>query len=173
MPSRPNIPPFVHPVRFHQRGGCDGRAAAYRNAGPEMRRLLIPIALLFLCGAAIRWLKPRSVRAAANVNITVDLTLRYQTLEGFGQAEPSSLYYPPNPPAMSDALRAVAIDKAFHQVGINMGTIGALLESPGTYDQRQNDNSDPFNTNWAGFNADALVGVKKYLIDLAKPYGFT
>jgi uncharacterized protein (TIGR03437 family) len=119
------------------------------------------------------WLKLHPVMAAASVNVTVNLAVQYQTMEGFGQAEPSSLVYPGVPPALSDSVRAIAIDKAFRQVGINMGTIGGLLESPGSYDQRQNDNSDPFATNWMGFNVDALTGAKRYLVDLAKPLGFT
>jgi hypothetical protein len=119
------------------------------------------------------WLKLRPVVAASTVNVKVDLSLGYQTLEGFGQAEPSSLVPPGVPPALSDSLRAVAIDKAFHQVGINMGIIGGLLESPGGYNERQNDNNDPFTINWAGFNADRLTGTKRYLVDLAKPFGFT
>ena len=119
------------------------------------------------------WLKLRPVVAAGNVNVTVDYAIQYQTLEGFGQAEPSSLVYPGVAPAASDSVRAVAIDKAFHQVGINMGTIGGLLESPGSYDQRQNDNADPFAVSWPGFNADGLTGTKRYLVDLAKPFGFT
>jgi uncharacterized protein (TIGR03437 family) len=146
------------------------------------RRLLdsrvfgVTLLLMGMCiGTAINcgWLKIGPVAAAGGVNVTVDLSLQYQILEGFGQGVSSSLVYPGVPPALSDSLRAIAIDKAFRQVGINMGSIGGLIESPGGYDQRQNDNGDPLTVNWAGFNADVLTGTKRFLVDLAKPLGFT
>ena len=53
-----------------------------------------------------------------------------------------------------------------------MGIIGALLESPGDYSRRTNDNGDPFTINWSGFNPIYLSNAKRYVVDLAKPYGF-
>ncbi len=119
------------------------------------------------------WLHVLPVAAADSANITVNAAAQFQRLAGFGQAEDFPLVYPGVPGNMSDALRAEAIEKAYHQVGINMGTVGSLLESPGGYDQRQNDDDDPFNINWKGFNADTLTLMKRYIIDLAKPFGFT
>src|SRR5260370_27516891 len=107
-----------------------------------------------------------------SVAVVVDGAVRHQTLEGFGQAEPSVLAYP-GPESLSDTQRAVGIDKAYKQVGINTGIIGSLLESPSDYKHAQNDNDDPFTINWRGFNADALKSAKKYVVDLARPYGFT
>jgi hypothetical protein len=46
-----------------------------------------------------------------------------------------------------------------------MGTIGGLLESPAGYDQRQNDNDDPFTIDWKGFNADGLNLMKRNVVD--------
>lgn len=133
------------------------------------------LAVTALAAGSLYFLHVRTGRAMAapNVSITADLSVSYQKLEGFGQAEPSSLAYPGLGSTLTDTLRRTAIDKAYRQVGINMGTIGTILESPGSYDQRQNDNSDPFSINWAGFNADALTLTKEYLIDLARPLGFT
>src|SRR6266704_3144666 len=88
----------------------------------DMLRAVLGVTLLLMAmGTAVKsgWFKSGPVAAAASVNVTVDLSLQYQTLEGFGQAEPSSLVYPGVPPALSDSLRSIAIDKAFHQVGIN------------------------------------------------------
>jgi uncharacterized protein (TIGR03437 family) len=120
--------------------------------------------------AATAFVRPviKTVRAAPNVTIQVDASITYQRLEGFGEAEPSAL------PTLTDpSLRAAAIDNAYRQVGINIGTIGTLLESPGGWAQRQNDNGDPFLINWAGFDASQLDFTKRYLVDLAKPSGFT
>jgi hypothetical protein len=119
------------------------------------------------------WLKIQPVAAADNVKVTVNAAAERQRLEGFGQADVGSFAQPGLPQSLSDSLRAEAIDKAYHWVGINMGKIGALLESPGTWDQRQNDNDDPFTINWRGFNSDGLEQSKKYLLDFAKPLGFT
>lgn len=126
-----------------------------------------------IIAAAWGLLHTRPVAAAGDVAITTNLSVSYQRLEGFGQGSPDSLAYPGVPTAVNDFLRAAAIDKAYSQVGINMGEVGTLLESPGSYDQRQNDNDDPFTINWQGFNADNLTLTKQLLVDLAKPLGFT
>src|SRR5260370_20675796 len=81
-----------------------------------------------------------------SVTVVVDGAVRHQTLEGFGQAEPSVLAYPV-PETLGDSLRAVGIDKAYKQVGINTGIIGSLLESPSDYKHARNDNDDPFTIN--------------------------
>ena len=107
----------------------------------------------------------------ADVTIVVDPAVQYQILDGFGQAEPSLLVYP-DQKTLSDSLRAAAVEKAYHQVGINMGIAGSLIESPGDYSQRQNDNGDPFTINWAGFSTFYVDAAKQYLIDQAGPYGF-
>ena len=108
----------------------------------------------------------------SSVTVIVDGAVWYQTLDGFGQGAPSVVAYPV-PQSLSDAQRAVGVDKAYHQVGVNLGTIGTLLESPGSYGQRQNDNSDPFRINWSGFSSASIELAKKYVVDLARPYGFT
>ena len=45
----------------------------------------------------------------ADVRVVLDGTVQYQTLDGFGQAEPSVLVYP-GPQTLSDSLRA-AVEK--------------------------------------------------------------
>jgi O-glycosyl hydrolase len=110
--------------------------------------------------------------APAEVNVTVNAAVEHQVLDGFGQAEPSVLFHPRGP-SLHGSLRTRAIEKAYHEVGINMGIIGSLLESPGDYSQRRNDNDDPFAINWNGFNPEYLKAAKRYLVDLAKPFGFS
>lgn len=110
---------------------------------------------------------------SADVTVIVNGSAQYQTLDGFGQAEPSTLGPYPTGPNISDSLRATAVEKAYREVGIDMGIIGSLLESPGDYSQRANDNSDPFTINWLGFNPIYLNAAKTYVVDLAKPYGFS
>jgi O-glycosyl hydrolase len=110
--------------------------------------------------------------AATSVNVTVDTSITYQRLEGFGQAAPSTLLHLGSK-TVSDSLRAIAIEKAYHEVGINMGTIGMLLESPGGWERRRNDDSNPFSINWKGFDAKGLENARRYLVDLARSFGFT
>jgi hypothetical protein len=105
------------------------------------------------------------------VAITVDAAVSLQTLEGFGQAENSVLVYP-GEKTLSDSLRIIAVRKVYGNAGINMGTIGTLLESPGGYDLRRNDNSDPFRINWSGFDPFYLDNAWQYVVGLAKPFGF-
>ena len=57
--------------------------------------------------------RKRPVEVAAgppDLSVVVDGTVQYQTLDGFGQAEPSVLVYP-GPQTLSDSLRAVAVEK--------------------------------------------------------------
>jgi O-glycosyl hydrolase len=126
------------------------------------------ISLWFVFIASIRL-----ATAGPGVTVTVNAAVQYQRLSGFGQAIDFSLVFPGVKESISDALRAEAVEKAFHQVGINMGTIGGLLESPGGWAERQNDDDDPFHINWAGFNSEELDRMKRYVVDLAKPFGFT
>jgi O-glycosyl hydrolase len=106
------------------------------------------------------------------VTIKVNASREYQKLAGFGQASPGTLWHP-GPQTLSDSLRARGVEKAYGQVGLNLGRIGTVLESPGSYDQRQNDDNDPFHTNWAGFNTESLDQAKRYVVDLARPLGFS
>ncbi len=110
--------------------------------------------------------------APTEVTIRIDAGVAHQALDGFGQAENSVLVYP-GAQTLSDPLRALAVDKAYRRVGINMGVIGTLLESPGGYDRRQNDNGDPFLLDWNGFDSFNLANARQYVVDLARPLGFT
>jgi len=121
--------------------------------------------------AMAREAEPQS-SGVGEVAVVVDGAVRHQTIDGFGQAEPSVLVHPV-PESLGAKQRAAGVDKAYRQVGINLGIIGSLLESPGGWDHLQNDNADPFTINWSGFDPEYLTLAKKYVVDLEKPYGFT
>ncbi len=105
--------------------------------------------------------------------VSVDVSVTYQTIDGFG-ATHSSLEYQGMSNMLSPALRLQAIDAVYKQVGLNLGNLGgALLESPGSYDQRSNDNNDPNEINWAGFQTFSADSIQSNLLTLAQPLGFT
>ncbi len=106
------------------------------------------------------------------INVIVDNNLEHQIMEGFG-ATHGSLVHKKKGDVLSSYLRTQAIDAVYNQVGISMGNLEvALLESPGTYDERTNDNDDPFNINWKGFQTFRADVMKRKVFDLAEPFGF-
>lgn len=106
------------------------------------------------------------------VTITIDNSIKHQTMEGFG-ATNISLVYEGKGDVLGVDLRARAVELIYNQVGINMGNLeGSLLESPGSYVDRSNDNDMPSIFNWDGFQANASDRIKTKLVDLAEPYGF-
>jgi O-glycosyl hydrolase len=140
-------------------------------AGAKLHVWLLPAVFAVLITAAFH-LEAVPV-SMAGVTVTVDASIQYQRLQGFGSAAASTLQHPGVPNALTDRLRAVAADKAFHQVGISMGSVGTLLESPGGFERRRNDDGDPFTLNWKGFDAAGLNAARHYLVDLAGRLGFT
>src|SRR3990170_2155986 len=110
--------------------------------------------------------------ASSQVEVTIDNTQEHQTMEGFG-ATHIPLSYQETGDNLSSDLRDQAIDSLYNQVGITMGNLeGALLESPGTYEERANDNGNPFKINWNGFQTFWADEMKEKVVDLAKPFGF-
>src|SRR5215210_4786699 len=88
----------------------------------------------------------------APLKVVVDNAQPHQTMEGFG-ATHLPLFYVGRGDVLPPNLRPEAVKAVYGQVGISMGSldIGAY-ESPGGYDQRANDNNDPFRFDWNGFN---------------------
>ncbi len=110
--------------------------------------------------------------SASPAVIVVDNSGEHQRIEGFG-ATTLSLVHEGLGDVLSPALRAQAIDAIYNQVGISTGNLeGVLPESPDGWDQRRNDNDDPFNINWGGFQTSSAATVKEKLVDLAQPLGF-
>ena len=107
------------------------------------------------------------------VVINIDNNKEHQTMEGFG-ATHLSLIHHRRGDVLSPVLRSRAINTVYNQIGISMGNLeGALLESPGGYDARTNDDEDPFHFDWDGFDHHRAKAMKEELVDLAQPLGFT
>ncbi|MER3407729.1 MAG: hypothetical protein C4292_02800 [Nitrososphaera sp.] len=93
-------------------------------------------------------------------------------IEGFGAGH-ISLVYKGLGDILGPDLRARAIEAAYNQVKLTTGYIDhVVLESPGGYDQRRNDDDDPFHINGNGFNHNAVDDFKQKVLDLARPKGF-
>jgi O-glycosyl hydrolase len=108
------------------------------------------------------------------VSIRVDAAERFQKIDGFGATHLSLVYDGGPGDVLDPALRAAAIDAVYNQVGINLGHLEAeLLESPGSYDQRANDNDDPAAIEWSGFQTAGAETMRNALLNLAAPLGFT
>ncbi|MGH8245410.1 MAG: glycoside hydrolase family 30 beta sandwich domain-containing protein [Gammaproteobacteria bacterium] len=118
----------------------------------------------------------------AEVTVAVDATRQHQTIEGFG-ATHVSLVYPGRGDNLSPPLRRRAIEAVYREVGISLGNLtgvldparagsAIVLETPGSWEQRRNDNSDPFTFNWNGFLTTMVDNTKTKLVDLAQPMGF-
>lgn len=138
---------YLNSYKFYPQGS-DGRSP-YRNMGTQPVNPASPL-----------------------VELNIDNTQEHQRMEGFG-ATHLSLIYKGKGDVLSPALRSKAIDAVYNQVGINMGNLeGILLESPGTYEQRANDNDNPFEFNWVGFQTFNADVMKDKLVDLAAPFGF-
>jgi O-glycosyl hydrolase len=106
------------------------------------------------------------------IKVVVDKNKVHQTIEGFG-ATHVSLVYEGVGDVLSPDLRLKAIDALFKEVGISMGNLeGALLESTGGWDNRKNDNLDPFNINWDGFETKAANAIQQKLVSPSASLGF-
>lgn len=108
----------------------------------------------------------------AQVPVSVNISVTYQTIDGFG-ATHNSLVYEGIGDVLGPVLREKAIEAAYQQVGLSLGNLeGALLESPGNYEQRSNDNDNANAFNWDGFQTFWADAVKSNVLDLAEPFGF-
>ncbi len=110
--------------------------------------------------------------ASTIVDVIIDNAMEYQVMEGFG-ATHISLYHENTGDVLGVELRTRAIDAIYNKVGISMGNLEcALLESPGDYSLRTNDNSMPDSINWNGFQTFRADAIKAKLVNLARPLGF-
>lgn len=101
--------------------------------------------------------------------VVVDTTTSHQVWEGFGSYINSYVYEPGVGDVLTPSQRARAIDAAYGQVGLTMGNVTGIFESPGGFGDSRNDDDDPFNFNWAGFNVRPTELVKERVLDLAPP----
>jgi O-glycosyl hydrolase len=113
--------------------------------------------------------------ATDTVRITVDNTIAYQTIAGFGATTLPLVY---DGTDYLGGLRTAALDAAYRQVGLRRGLMSiGLAEAPaGTanaYDLRQNDNTDPFVINAAGFNFSGLATLRSAILLPGASFGLT
>jgi O-glycosyl hydrolase len=109
----------------------------------------------------------------STVLVTIDNNQPHQVMAGFG-ATHVALVYEGIGDVLTPPLRAQAIDAVYRQVGLNLGNLeAALMETPGGWNQRRNDDADPFHINPSGFTSLNADAIKTHVIDLAEPLGFT
>ncbi len=107
------------------------------------------------------------------VAITTDAGIRHQRMAGFGVTH-NAYVYENRGDILPPLLRQEAIEFVYGQVGINLGNLEmSLLESPGSYGERDNDNDDPFQIDWGGFQTLRSDAIKEAIVDPAEPLGFT
>jgi O-glycosyl hydrolase len=145
--------------------------------GDAARRWSAIAPILLLLGFGCLLLVVRDVGAgtraqqAESVSISVDGSLTFQTIDGFGATTQSLVYGTRD--NLSPDLRARAIDAVYNQVRISLGTAGSLLESPAGFPERRNDDGDPLTVNWRGFSTTQVDALKRSVVDPASAYGFT
>lgn len=105
------------------------------------------------------------------VVIAIDRNVTHQTMFGFGATTTASMSGFTD--YLSTTQRQEAVRQVYAEIKLTTGNLeGALLESPGDYSQRRNDNSDPFNLNSSGFQTTWADYLKTKILDLAQPLGF-
>jgi hypothetical protein len=143
----------------------------------QLSLLGIVVVVLGLCVTIIISRQQQNIlqhAAADTVAVNVDNAKPHQTMEGFGTTNLNLWYGGQTGSSITDDQRKRAIEAVYNQVKINTGQIDRdLLEAPTPdYATRGNDNSDPNNINWSGFQGEGVDKAKSLLIDLASPYGF-
>ena len=102
--------------------------------------------------------------SAPVVHVAVDVAREQQTIEGFGATTQAGVH--DGRDVLGPELRAQALDALYRQVRLSVGNIDAmLLESPGSFAERRNDNGDPKSINWSGFQSAAVDTAKSLLLD--------
>ena len=110
-----------------------------------MKRSIRMVWLVVLASATQAWAK--------DVEIRVDGATSRQRYEGFGATTLSLVHTGPLGDALGPTLRPRVLDALYSQVRLTMGNLAmALLESPGGWDRRRNDNDDPQRIDWTGFD---------------------
>jgi O-glycosyl hydrolase len=132
----------------------------------------LAIALLTVATAAgRRGLAPATHAEAGTVAVRIDSGLRHQVMEGFGATTLPLVYGDLDP--LPAALRQRAIEAVYRDIGLRTGNVEqAVLESPGDYAARRNDNDDPFVADPAGFQSGGLVRTRDKLLTPAFALGF-
>ncbi len=106
--------------------------------------------------------------------VTVAYGTPLQTISGFGGTTTPLVYGGVD---YLGPLRGTAIQAAFGQVGISRGLLSiGVVETPATatdvFNQRGNDNADPFVANAAGFNFGGLATLRSAVLLPAAAHGY-
>lgn len=129
-------------------------------------------AAVYLIGDATQDI-PTPPQISDPVSVRVDATSENQVMDGFGAAN-LALIYQDGRDVLSPTLRSRALDAIYNQVGITMGGLEAnLLESPGSYDARRNDNGDPDVFDWSGFQGWQIDAANSGVLGLREAKNFT
>jgi len=103
--------------------------------------------------------------SAKEVEIRVDGRKSRQLYEGFGATTLSLVHSGHLGDTLGPKLRPQVLDALYGQVKLNMGNLSVgLLESPGGWDHRRNDNDDPRAINWKGFDTFQADSMWKYVV---------
>ena len=115
-----------------------------RKPSPCRRPVTLAAAavLILVFGAQLPGQRAASASAVdAAVRVTIDLAREHQTIEGFGATTQSAVQQGRD--MLGPELRARALDAVYRQVRLSVGNLDAmLLESPGSFAERRNDNND-------------------------------
>jgi O-glycosyl hydrolase len=105
------------------------------------------------------------------VHVRIDLSREQQTIEGFGATHRAAAHGDRD---LLDAdLRHRALDALYRQVRLTTGNLdAALLESPGSYGERRNDNGKAGEIDWAGFQTSSVDAMKRLVLDRPEAAGF-
>lgn len=109
------------------------------------------------------------------IKVTVNGGARHQVIEGFGGQAQSLVFKTGD--NLTTSQRQRAIEAVYGRVGLTMGRLSiGLTETPADasdlWEERSNDNGDPFTIEESGFNWFGSNAAKQKVVDLAQPLGF-
>jgi len=132
-------------------------------------RFLMKAPPLFLLAAT---LLTATFASAADVEIRVEGQNGRQLYEGFGATTLSLVHAGQLGDSLGEQLRPKVLQTLYGQVKLNMGNLSiGLLESPGGWDQRSNDNDDPTVINWSGFDTFQADSMWRSVVKPSVQYG--
>lgn len=116
---------------------------------------------------------PVALETVATVSVSVDAALERQAIEGFGASHIALWYDGGVGDVLSGDLRARALDAVYGQARLTLGNVDtAILESPGGYEQRRNDNEDPFRADARGFQTAGVEAFQRLVLARAEAAAF-
>lgn len=109
------------------------------------------------------------------IKVTVNGGARRQAIDGFGATTRTLVFETGD--NLSSSQRQRAIEAVYGQAGLNMGHLGiGVAETPADasdlWQERSNDNGDPFVIEASGFNWFGSNAARQKVVSLAQPFGF-